>query len=140
MIAVAVPYQDGGDRWRAVAWSMGAGAAYDLLFALAILFFTRPAAALLGLDLPDDPVYLRLNGIFLILLAGLYLLPAISPARYQGVVVVGSIGRLLGFVYLGLVWRSGGGQAFGGLALADLAFAVIHVILLVRARAQVAGK
>ncbi len=115
---------------------MGVGAVYDLLFALAILFWTRPAAALLDLELPEDPVYLRFNGVFLILLAGLYMLPAISPARYQGVVAVASIGRLLGFVYLGMVWRSGGAQAFGGLALADLAFGIIHGILLVRARAR----
>ncbi len=137
MIAVAASYQNGGGRWTAVAWSMGVGAVYDLLFALAILFWTRPAAALLDLDVPDDPVYLRFNGVFLILIAGLYLLPAISPARYQGVVVVASFGRLLGFIYLGLVWWSGGAQAFGGLALADLAFAVIHGILLVSARAQI---
>lgn len=121
-------------RWRAVALSMAAGAIYDLGFAVAILALTRPAAALLGLEVPDDAVYLRLNGIFLVLLGGLYLLPARAPERYQGVVAVAAGGRALGFAYFVAAWATGRPAAFLGLALADLAFAVAHAVLLARAR------
>lgn len=121
-------------RWRAVALSMAAGAVYDLAFAASILVFTRPAAAMLGLEVPQDAVYLHLNGIFLVLLSGMYLLPARSPERYQGVVAVAAAGRALGFVFLAAAWASGRPGAFLGLALGDLAFAVAHGVLLVRAR------
>jgi hypothetical protein len=113
---------------------MALGAAYDAAFAAAILVFTRPAAALMGLTVPADPVYLRLNGIFLLLLAGLYLLPAVDPVRYRGVVAVAAAGRLLGFLYLATAWLEGEPRAFLALALVDLAFAVAHTLLLLRAR------
>lgn len=112
---------------------MAAGAVYDLVFAGAILFATAPAAAILGLEVPEDPVYLRLNGVFLVLLAGLYFLPALDPRRYRGVVLVAACGRTLGFLYLALVWWQGRPRAFLLLALADLAFAAAHAVLLLRA-------
>ncbi len=119
--------------WRAVAVSMAAGAAYDLVFAGAILFATAPAAAILGLEVPEDPVYLRLNGVFLVLLAGLYTLPALDPRRYRGIVLVAACGRALGFLYLAFVWWQGRPPAFLILSLFDLAFAATHAILLRRA-------
>ena len=88
-------------RWRHVARSMALAALYDFAFAVAILFFTAPASRLLGLALPDDLVYLRFNGVFLLMLAGMYALPAMHPRRYRGVVSVAVIGRFAGFVYLG---------------------------------------
>lgn len=123
----------GSRAWRAVAVSMAAGAVYDLVFAGAILFATAPAAAILGLEVPADPVYLRLNGVFLVLLAGLYLLPAVQPRRYRGVVLVAACGRALGFLYLAFVWWQGRPPVFLLLALADLAFAAAHALLLARA-------
>ena len=112
---------------------MALGAAYDAAFAAGILVFTRSAAALLGLTVPPDPVYLRLNGIFLLLLAGLYLLPAVDPFRYRGVVAIASAGRFLGFAYLATAWLEGRPSAFLALALGDLVFAVAHAVLLRRA-------
>jgi hypothetical protein len=105
------------------------------VFAIAILFVTAPAARLLGLNLPDDLVYLRFNGVFLLMLAGMYVLPALDPRRYRGIVSIAVVGRLLGFGYLGWVWLAGAAPAFAALALADLAFSVLHGVLLVRARA-----
>ncbi len=121
-------------RWSWVARSMGLAAVYDFAFAVAILFFTAPASRLLRLELPDDLVYLRFNGVFLLMLGGMYLLPAFQPRRYRGVVTVAVIGRFLGFLYLGQVWLGGGAPTFVGLALADLFFSVLHGVLLVRAR------
>ncbi|MBZ5640573.1 MAG: hypothetical protein LAO51_17690 [Acidobacteriia bacterium] len=122
-----------GRRWRWVARSMALGAAYDAAFAAAILAATGWAAALLRLEVPPDPVYLRLNGVFLLLLAALYLLPALDPARYRGIVAVASAGRFLGFAFLAAAWVEGRPAAFLGLALGDLVFAAAHAVLLVRA-------
>lgn len=121
-------------RWTWVARSMWLAAAYDAVFAVAILFFTAPSAALLRLSLPDDRVYLRFNGVFLLMLAGMYLLPATQPQRYRGVVSVAVIGRFIGFVYLGWVGFTAAAATFVGLALADLFFSVLHAVLLLRAR------
>ena len=112
---------------------MACGAAYDLAFAVAILAFPAPAAALLGLELPADPVYLRLNGVFLILLAALYTLPAFAPRRYSGVVAVAVAGRALGFMFFPATWRAGAPPVFLYLGLGDLLFAAVHGALLWRA-------
>jgi len=127
---------DGTARWRLVSLSMWAGALYDLAFAVAILFFGVPAAALLGLDRPADPVYLGLNGVLLALLGSLYLLPAFDPRRYRGVVAVAAAGRLVGFIYLLDAWSGGRPPAFLGLALGDLAFALLHAASLWRIRGR----
>ncbi len=123
-------------QWRHVGISMGLAAIYDLVFAVAILFFTAPAARLLRLQLPGDPVYLRFNGVFLLMLAGMYALAAAQPVRYRGIVTIAIVGRLAGFVYLGGVWYAGAAATFLGLALADLFFSALHAVLLLRARSS----
>ncbi len=123
-------------RWRLVGISMALAMVYDFVFAIAILFFTVPAARLLRLALPDDLVYMRFNGVFLLMLAGMYALAAMNPRRYRGIVSVAVIGRLAGFVYLCGVWYGGGAATFLGLALADLFFSVLHAVLLLRARSS----
>ena len=120
--------------WSWTARSMAAGAAYDAAFALAILFFLHPAGALLRIPVPDDPLYLRFAAVLLLILAALYVLPAREPRRYQGVVAVAASGRFLGFLFLAWVWKQGAPGTFLGLALGDLAFAVLHALLLRAAR------
>jgi hypothetical protein len=121
------------DRWTGVRVSMATGALYDFLFAVAILLLPVKAAGLLDLQLPDNPVYLNLNGIFLMILAGVYVLPVLEPHRYRGVVYVAVAGRFLGFLYLGSVWWAGAPESFLFLALGDLTFALLHAVLLWRA-------
>jgi hypothetical protein len=115
---------------------MVAGAAYDFAFATAILGFRVPAARLLGLTLPEDPTYLQLNGILLLLLGAIYLVAGADPHRHQNLIAVVAAGRFLGFVFLFAVWVSGRPPAFFGLALGDLFFALLHVVLLLRARRE----
>jgi hypothetical protein len=120
-------------RW--VARSMAAGAAWDALFGIAILFFDAATARLLGLALPEDPVYLHLVGVLLLLLAALYLLPAANPERYRGVVVVAAGGRLAGFAFLTWVGlERPDGLAFLLAGAVDLILGVLHGALLVRAQ------
>lgn len=123
-----------GSGWRAVGISMVAGAAYDWAFALGILAFPAVSAAALGLTLPPDPVYLRLNAVFLLLLGGIYLVAGAAPERHQAVIPVVAAGRLLGAAFLAQAWWAGRPAAFLWLGLADLGFAILHTGLLVRAR------
>ncbi len=112
---------------------MACGAVYDLGFAVAILIFTAPAAGFIGLAVPADAVYLKLNGIFLLLLAGLYSLPAAAPRRYAGVVAVAAAGRTLGFLFFAGIWAAGAAPAFLVLGVVDLIFGAAHAVLLRRA-------
>jgi hypothetical protein len=114
---------DHGGRWRGVGIVLGVGAVYDLVFGLAILGPTRLAASILGLTVPADPVYLYLNGVFLLLLAGLYAAAAREPERYRAVAPIATLGRLLGFAVLAWAGRGGRPAAFLALGLADLALA-----------------
>ena len=123
-----------GSGWRAVGISMVAGAAYDWAFALGILAFPGFSAAAMGLTLPPDPVYLRLNAVFLLLLGGIYLAAARDAQGHQGVVAVTAAGRLLGAAFLAQAWWEGRPVAFLWLGAGDLAFAVTHAGLLLRAR------
>lgn len=126
--------------WRGLAQSMALGAAYDLAFGILILLFPGRGADWFGLELPADLVYLRLNGVFLLMLAALYVLPALEPRRYVGVVVVAVAGRFLGFLYLAGAWLGGRPAAFLALALGDLFFCLLHGLLLGLARRSNRGK
>jgi len=119
-------------RW--LGRSMALGALYDLLFGAAILLLPALAASWLGLALPQDPVYLKLNGIFLLLLAALYSLPAADPVRYRAVAWVAAAGRAAGFVYFARVAATGGESVFWLLGLGDLLFALLHLALLLSSR------
>ena len=127
------------DPWKALGRAMAVGAAFDLVFAVAILGFTRAAAALLGLTVPDDPVYLALSGVLLAILAGVYALAALDPRRYLGIPPVSAAGRCLGFLLFVWAWRGGRPAAFLALALADLALAAVTLAAWLRARRAGSG-
>jgi hypothetical protein len=112
------------ERWRTAGIVLAVGAAYDLVFGVAILGFTRAAASILGLPVPDDPVYLYLNGVFLLLLAGLYAVAARQPERYRAVAPLSAGGRALGSALFLWAWLNGHPSSFLALGLADLGLAV----------------
>ena len=120
--------------WTWTARSMAVGAAWDALFAVAILLFAEPAGRLLGIPPPDDRLYFRLVGVLLGILAGVYVLAARDPRRLQGIVAVAACGRLAGFVVMAWAWSRGAPPAFLALAYADLALAAAHAWLLVSAQ------
>ncbi len=119
--------------WRALGRSLVAGAVYDLAFAAALFFALEPSADLLGLTVPADPVYLRFIGVFLAMLAAMYLVAARQPERYRGIAVVAAVGRTCGFLYMTWAWWGGRPAAFLILGLGDLAFGGLHALLLARA-------
>jgi hypothetical protein len=129
------------DPWRSLGVSMAFGAAYDAVFGMAIVLFLEPAAALLRLDVPADRFYVRLNGLFLLMLAAVYAAAAREPARYRVVVWTAIVGRAAGFAYFVGAGLSSGVPTFVALGVADLGFALVHLALMRRAgrhsRAQV---
>ena len=122
-----------GRRWRTVGVVLAIGAAYDLVFGVAILGFTRPAASILGLEVPGDPVYLYLNGVFLLVLAALYAAAARAPERYRAVAPVSAGGRALGFWLFVWAWHGGRPTAFLVLGLMDLLLAIATIVAWQRA-------
>jgi len=116
------------DRWRTVGMMLAAGAAYDAAFGVVILAFPRPAATLLGLTVPSDPVYFDLNGILLLLLAGLYAAAAREPARYRAVALIAGLGRVAGCCFFASMWAGGHPAAFLALGVADLAVGLATLV------------
>ena len=114
--------------WRTVGIVLAVGSIYDLVFAVAILGFTRPAASILGLVVPDDPVYLYLNGVFLLLLAGVYAAAARAPQRYQVIAPISAGGRALGFMLFAWAWSGGRPPVFLALGFADLAIGIATLL------------
>jgi hypothetical protein len=109
------------------AW-LAIGAAYDAVFGVGILAFTRPLASLLGLDVPADPFYLHLNGVLLLLLAGLYAAAAGQPERYRAIPPIASAGRAAGCLLFLTAWRGGRPVAFLVLGLLDLTLGVAQLL------------
>jgi len=116
------------ERWRTVGVVLALGSGYDMLFGVAILGFTRSAASILGLQVPDDPVYLHLNGVFLLVLAGLYAAASREPERYRAIAPISAGGRTLGFLFFTWAWAGGRSTVFLALGLADLAIAAVTVL------------
>jgi hypothetical protein len=112
-------------RWRTLGRVLGFGAIYDGVFGLAILAATKPVAAFFGLAVPDDPLYLGLNGVFLLILAGIYGIAAFDPERFGPIAPVASAGRVAGFALFARAWALGGPTALLGLGLVDLAIGVV---------------
>jgi hypothetical protein len=121
------------DPWRPVGVSMALGAAYDAAFGVAILAFLRPSAAVLRLDVPADPFYVRLNGLFLLMLAAVYAIAARDPARHRAIVWIAIVGRVAGFALFARAGLTGGIPTFVALGVADLGFALVHLALMRRA-------
>ena len=107
--------------WRPVAAALAFGAAYDLFFGVAILTIPRLLASWLHLEVPADPVYLYLNGVFLLLLAGIYAAAARQPDRYQAIAPIAAGGRLIGCGFFFWAWAGGRPMAFLGVGIGDLA-------------------
>ena len=119
---------------RRLRVSMAAGSLYDAIFAIINLFVPQWGAWFFEIQLPDQQVYLRFTGVFLLILALFYMLPVIHPGSYLGNVVVAILGRTAGAVFLlaaALLFAQP--RAFLVLGAADFAFAAIHAFYLSRA-------
>lgn len=113
---------------RRLRVTMVAGSFYDAAFAVLLLAGPEWGARFFGIPLPAQQLYLRFTGVFLLILAMFYLLPAIHPGRYLGNVVVAIVGRTAGAVFMvTAVAAFDQPRAFMALGLSDLLFAVLHL-------------
>lgn len=110
---------------RRLGLVMGVGALYDFAFAVAILAFPDVAAGRMGLTLPDDRVYFQLDGVLLLLLAAIYMLPARDPDRFHPIAPVSATGRLLGLAFFVWAWSRGRPAAFLALGIGDGALGLL---------------
>lgn len=114
---------------RLLKLSLVVGAAYDLIFAAQIAFFPELATRWLGLLPPQEPYFLWLIAVFLVMLAGFYLAAAYDPSSYSFNILVAIGGRGLGA--LALFAASADRPDLWGLqplAAADLCFAIAHAL------------
>jgi len=124
---------DSGTRWQAVGRALAVGSVFDGVFAAAILLATRPAAAILGLTVPSDPIFLYLNGVLLAILAGVYAAAARYPMRYRAIAPVSAVGRVAGFGLFVWAWSGGRPSTFLALGCVDLAIGMVTFVLWRRA-------
>src|SRR5215470_7342732 len=85
---------------RQLRISLIAGSLYDITFAFIVLLVPGLGAWFFEIPLPEQQIYLRFTGVFLIALALFYMLPALHPRRYLANVVVAIIARTMGAVFL----------------------------------------
>lgn len=113
---------------RLLRWSLSIGAIYDLLLAGTMAFAPALLAGILKVPTPDEPFYLWLIAVILVMLAAFYALGAYDPHSYRGNILVAIFGRILaGGVLIFAGWTG----ELPGLYLAaagDLVFGVAHAV------------
>jgi hypothetical protein len=107
------------------------GAFYDAMFGVLLYFFPIYATTFFHLIVPPDGVgdlWLRLDGIFLIIVPLFYLLAAADPSRYLGIVVVCVFGKVwsVGF-YVRYVFWLGAPPMYLTYAILDIIFFFLHI-------------
>jgi hypothetical protein len=112
---------------KALSWSLLAGAAYDAAFAFLFVAFPGWLSATFRLPLPGERFYLWLIAVFLLSLAGFYLLVARDPDRDRDFVRLAIAIRLLGAAVIAAaalgrddLW------SLYAIAFGDLAFGLAH--------------
>lgn len=115
-------------RQRHLLWF---GAAYDSAFGVPLFLAPIVTTRLFGLIVPptgDGTLWLRLDGIFLVIVSLFYLVTARDPSRYLGNVVVCLIGKIwsVGF-YLNFVMAEGAPKTFLFFAVLDAIMFLLHL-------------
>lgn len=104
------------------------GAVYDIAFGIAIVSFPRPAFDLFHISYPESPIYVKLCGIFLLMLGWIYTLYVLRPKQYGGLIPVAILGRFSGALLFTIgvpLW--GISPAFYLLASGDGTIALLHL-------------
>jgi hypothetical protein len=111
----------------ALSWSLRAGAAYDAVFAFLFVAFPGWIGATFRLPLPGERFYLWLIAVFLLSLAGFYILVARDPVRHPDFVRLTIAIRLLGSVVIAAAALGRPDLAsLYAIAGGDLAFGLAH--------------
>lgn len=112
---------------------------YDVLAGVTLLLFRGVLPAWFGLPIPEPPVHLDLNGIFLVALGFGYLLPYREPVRYRAYlwvfgVALKTAGALAFLVDYAVRASPASTLLF---AASDAAMAALTLMALMRSRANV---
>lgn len=112
----------------ALSWSLRAGAAYDAVFAFLFVAFPGWISTTFRLPLPGERFYLWLIAVFLLSLAGFYILVARDPGRNRDFVRLAIAIRLLGAAVIAAaaLGRPDLGSLYA-IASGDLAFGLAHL-------------
>ncbi len=104
------------------------GAAYDGGFGIPLLFIPAWTTGMLNVEMPDVGVlWIRLDGIFLIVMALIYLVTARDPARYLGNVGIALFGKVVSVVfYSTYVFALGASKTWLVIAIADAVLGYLH--------------
>jgi hypothetical protein len=105
------------------------GAAYDGGFGVPMLCTPVFATGLLSLPMPDPgAIWLRLDGIFLIVVALIYLAMSQNPARYLGIMPVILLGKAGSVVFYSVyVFAAGAAPMFLLFVLLDFIMFWLHL-------------
>jgi hypothetical protein len=116
--------------YRILSWTLGAAAAYDVVFAALMLAAPRVLSRFFSLPLPGERFYLRLLAVLLVMLGATYLVAARDPRRFRGIVAVAIAGRFAGASMLALeaVARPDLAPGLWAVAAADAAWALAHLL------------
>ena len=107
------------------------GAAYDWFFGLMILFFPSILAKIIQLEMPAQEIYLRLNGLFLVIIGVFYSLFWFNASRFKEIVYITIAARFTGFIFFFSAWALFAHPfTFLLLGMGDGFWAVLHFILL----------
>lgn len=115
-------------RQRHLLWF---GAFYDSFFGIPLYFAPIATTKLFGLIVPpegDGTLWLRLDGIFLVIVSLFYLVTARDPSRYLANVIVCLIGKIwsVGF-YSYFIFVEGAPKQFLFFTILDAIMFVLHL-------------
>lgn len=114
-----------GRRQRAI---LHIGVVYDGGFGIPMFFFPVWSTGLLGLPQPGVPMWLRLDGIFLIIMALIYIVTARDPERYLGNVLVAIFGKVVSVLfYMTYVLFFEGAIFLAVLSFLDAVMCALHI-------------
>lgn len=106
------------------------GAIYDLFFGLFILFLPVVLAKIIKLNMPAEQVYLRLDGLFLVIIGAFYYLFWMDSVRFKEVVFLAIAARISGFLFFVSAWLFFAYPVtFLLLGIGDGFWAVLHFVL-----------
>jgi len=113
------------------------GAVYDWFFGFFLLFIPALVAKIISLEMPAEQFYLRLNGLFLIIIGVFYSLYWLHRYKYPAVPLVAALARFSGLLFFVGAWALFSYPfTFLLLGLADGLWGVIHLTLILKEKTK----
>jgi uncharacterized protein YjeT (DUF2065 family) len=109
------------------------GAVYDWFFGLSLLLIPALLAKIISLEMPAEQIYLRLNGLFLIIIGVFYALYWFHREKYPAVPLIAVLARFSGLIFFTGAWALFSYPiTFLLLGLGDGLWSAIHLTLILK--------